>query len=305
MNDNLVKAQFKFDDFDHFSEFINQADVEYLQLTAGKFEGELIQIKCGPIMIGKHKMGCKILQVGAGIKGYTTFLILGGMEVESNWRKRRLKGNIIGILKGNTEHYSVSFANFYGTPVSIENNFLIEMSEILGYSNFNKKIINSEIITISVDAAKRIHQMVNTLCEKPIIDRSMLIYDLPELIINSIMFNESKDIWINGRGKGEIFKNAQDYIHQNVEESIKITSLCENLSVSERNLRYAFHEQAGISPKQYIHYYKLHMVRKLLHSGKVEKIKDAANQMGFWHTGQFAIDYKRFFGQLPSEDFKE
>ena len=30
-------------------------------------------------------------------------------------------------------------------------------------------------------------------------------------------------------------------------------------------------------------------------------VADAANEWGFWHMGQFAKDYRRMFGELPSE----
>jgi AraC family ethanolamine operon transcriptional activator len=31
------------------------------------------------------------------------------------------------------------------------------------------------------------------------------------------------------------------------------------------------------------------------------KITDVAIHWGFWHMSQFAIDYQRFFGELPSQ----
>ena len=30
-------------------------------------------------------------------------------------------------------------------------------------------------------------------------------------------------------------------------------------------------------------------------------VADTANARGFWHMGQFAADYRRMFGKLPSE----
>ena len=31
------------------------------------------------------------------------------------------------------------------------------------------------------------------------------------------------------------------------------------------------------------------------------KVNEAANAWGFWHMGQFAKDYRKLFGELPSE----
>ena len=35
-----------------------------------------------------------------------------------------------------------------------------------------------------------------------------------------------------------------------------------------------------------------------------ETITDIAKRWGFWHMGQFAADYKKQFGELPSETVK-
>jgi AraC family ethanolamine operon transcriptional activator len=40
-------------------------------------------------------------------------------------------------------------------------------------------------------------------------------------------------------------------------------------------------------------------LRKANLDGK--RISDVANDWGFWHMGQFAADYKKLFGELPSE----
>ncbi|MFV2073945.1 MAG: helix-turn-helix domain-containing protein, partial [Thermoanaerobaculales bacterium] len=33
-------------------------------------------------------------------------------------------------------------------------------------------------------------------------------------------------------------------------------------------------------------------------------VTDVANSWGFWHMGQFAADYRRQFGELPSETLR-
>jgi len=44
--------------------------------------------------------------------------------------------------------------------------------------------------------------------------------------------------------------------------------------------------------------------RDLQRADPSEKIADVANRWGFWHMGQFAADYRRQFGELPSETLK-
>ena len=77
------------------------------------------------------------------------------------------------------------------------------------------------------------------------------------------------------------------------------------MGVSERTLRYAFREQLGVSPKQYLQLVRLGGVRRNLQLAAAGvKIVDVANRWGFWHMGQFAADYRRQFGELPSETLR-
>ena len=73
--------------------------------------------------------------------------------------------------------------------------------------------------------------------------------------------------------------------------------------MSERTLRYGFQDLLSVSPKKYILYQKLHQVRRNLikEEGACKPIADIANYYGFWHLGQFAADYRKLFGELPSK----
>lgn len=58
------------------------------------------------------------------------------------------------------------------------------------------------------------------------------------------------------------------------------------------------------SPKEYLKARKMQMVRSDLLSGNAESVTDTATRWGFWHMSQFAADYKKAFGELPSETMK-
>lgn len=299
-----IKIELKFDDFDQYAKLVGQADLVHTQLDSGFFKGALTQVMYGPLIISTHQMNRMILQEGIALKGYTTFLIPGNMEQDFGWRKDRLKGNVIGILRSNMEHSCITNSNFFGTPVSIKDEFLVETANLLGYPNFINFLQHKEIIKISVKMAQEIHQLVEFCCKNEIKDASLLSFNIPKLIIGAISESNPSDNFKKGSRRGIVFRKAQEIIHHSFENPINTLSLCREIGVSERNLRYAFEEHSGLSPKKYVQYYKLNKIRKLLQTGSAVKIIDAANQMGFWHTGQFAADYKKLFGELPSETNK-
>jgi AraC family ethanolamine operon transcriptional activator len=305
LKNTIFKQQFSFNDFDAFAEMINQANLEQSQIDIGNFQGSLTQVSQGPVIIGLHKMNRTILQEGAGIKGYTTFLITGNMEQDFSWRKNCLGGDRIGILKSGMEHSCITLPNFIGMPVSISDDYLVEISNVLGYPNFIKHINKSEVILIDKNKAKQIHRIIIFLCNSNNFDKSLLLFHLPRLIISSIEAGLKEDTIVNSTSRSIIFKRAQDYIFENIEHSINILDLCKEIGVSERNLRYVFKENIGISPCKFVRNVKLNKVRKLLKSSdQKQMVNSLANQLGFWHAGQFAKDYKNIFGELPSESLK-
>jgi AraC-like DNA-binding protein len=79
--------------------------------------------------------------------------------------------------------------------------------------------------------------------------------------------------------------------------------LCAALGVSPGGLSAAFQGTFGISPHRFLKLRRMAMVRSLLHcpDGPVQLVKSVALSHGFWHLGQFAIDYRAMYGEMPSE----
>lgn len=61
-----------------------------------------------------------------------------------------------------------------------------------------------------------------------------------------------------------------------------------------------------MTPKALLTGQRLHGVHRELWNSdpSTTLVMDVANHWGFWHMGQFAADYCRFFGELPSATLK-
>jgi len=95
---------------------------------------------------------------------------------------------------------------------------------------------------------------------------------------------------------------ALAYIEACRERQVTVGDLCRETGASERTLQYAFQDYFGTSPQAYLKAVRLHDVRKSLRESDAAstRVADIANYWGFWHMGQFARDYKKMFGELPS-----
>jgi AraC family ethanolamine operon transcriptional activator len=96
---------------------------------------------------------------------------------------------------------------------------------------------------------------------------------------------------------------AEEFLCANIERPIYTEELCRALAVSPRKLHDAFVSACGISPHAYLKLRRLVLVRRALRSGRygAQLVKSAALAHGFWHLGNFARDYRAYFGESPSQ----
>jgi AraC family ethanolamine operon transcriptional activator len=96
---------------------------------------------------------------------------------------------------------------------------------------------------------------------------------------------------------------AREYLfHDPDNESFTIGKLCRYLGVSSRTLEYAFQDVLGMTALSYLRALRLNYVRQDIKSGGPQtSVLDVAARWGFWHPSHFSADYKRLFGDLPSE----
>jgi AraC family ethanolamine operon transcriptional activator len=97
---------------------------------------------------------------------------------------------------------------------------------------------------------------------------------------------------------------ALDIIHNSELENISAAKLCEHAGCSQRTLEKIFLKRFGVTPKKYVKCLRLDQVHKGLRNFDAQgcdSIIELAGIYGFWHMGQFAADYRRIYGELPSD----
>jgi AraC family ethanolamine operon transcriptional activator len=97
-------------------------------------------------------------------------------------------------------------------------------------------------------------------------------------------------------------RRAVSFIEANSHKPLAVRDVVRAAEVSWRTLDYAFRAHFGATPKAYLKAIRLNAVRRELRCPELPTlVTDVANRWGFWHMGQFAADYRRLFGELPSQ----
>jgi AraC-like DNA-binding protein len=97
-------------------------------------------------------------------------------------------------------------------------------------------------------------------------------------------------------------KRAIDYIEGHLDSVVTLADLVAASRVPGRTLFKHFKEYRGVSPMRYLRAARFKRVRDELRRLEPEQsVMDVATRWGFAHMGRFAVEYRKQFGESPSQ----
>jgi AraC-like DNA-binding protein len=101
-----------------------------------------------------------------------------------------------------------------------------------------------------------------------------------------------------------IVRSAEEYIEANWARAVVIEELASQTNTSIRSLYAAFKKYRGYSPMQFAKSVRLQRAKQMLLEGNPRtSVSQIAFKCGFANLGHFANDFRKMFGELPSEVF--
>ena len=98
---------------------------------------------------------------------------------------------------------------------------------------------------------------------------------------------------------------AIDFMEAHLSTAISLADITAAAGIPGRTLMQHFKKCRGVSPMRYLHDARLGRVRDaLIESRNNENVTQTAMIWGFSHLGRFSVDYRRRFGETPSETLK-
>ncbi|RXH22088.1 hypothetical protein XH99_34365 [Bradyrhizobium nanningense] len=101
-----------------------------------------------------------------------------------------------------------------------------------------------------------------------------------------------------------VVRSAEEYIEANWGRPVLVEELAAQTNTSIRSLYAAFKKYRGYSPMQFAKSVRLRRARQMLLEGNPRtSVSQIAFKCGFGNLGHFANDFRKMFGELPSEVF--
>ena len=302
----------QFNNFEAYCESARHWDLDYYQLDRGVFSSERVMFGNASFIFSHAKLGRRILQRGATPTGLITFGVLAKPNISIHWRNHDISGDKLLVFPPGGELYSVSHPDFDVFALSLSEETLNRTCRSFELPDFRKLVNGKEVFNCHPQSMLLLRKWLQKTSFElsscpPAADSNMRLQkieeDLSRHLVNVLAGSRGSVLKSAMRRRDIALNIALDFIVESNRPVTSVQGLCSIAHVSERTLEYAFRERFGQSPKAFTLTHRLNNVRKMLtHADPdINRINKIAGHHGFFHMGQFATDYKRLFGEQPSE----
>ena len=281
------------------------------QLTAGRFEGHLRIVQSRMLRLVSVQANQTVLLRGHGARGMLSIYPVAPSNADGVWHGRRLDpGNLVVHGRdAETNHRSARHCRTLGLTVSFEHveraARIIRVDRQLDLSGWSARNVPSNRLELLEGAIQRLLSIGSSDDAVESIHRleQNCLLNVLKALAPTGDDGKKPDLRLPARMK--LTKRADDLMRQHLTEPMGEIDLCGALGVSDRTLRLAFRERFGLGPMVYYRTLRLNAVRAMLRSHPAASVATLAKQWGFHHLGNFAADYRRLFGELPSRTRRE
>ena len=298
----------EFDDVDELAEVTKAWDLDFRQLNRGGFRGSVRQAVIGPIHLADTRLDGVLHQCGTTPTDIWTFCLPGHHQMEFRWRGHPVGADDLLIHQPGGEFESISKHDFELLLVSLSSEHLEAAGRRLGVPVSERALRGMETTTCAPQIVGNLRLLVTTALGIVVQGHTLpkaVEQNASDLLIQVLAAGGIPDRRPPQSRQQRLVEAAIRIARERAHEIHSVKDLCGESGASERTLRRGFNERFGISPKSYLQAQRLIGARRDLRAcSQGETITDIANRWGFWHMGQFAADYRRQFGELPSETLK-
>lgn len=300
-------------DADEQAENLRRWDQCYEQISEGRFRGNLSEVWFGSLQLFREVTNRSVRETGTCWQGARTFGVPLAMEGDAAYCGRPMSADMLLTLAGGDEldfrtprfldlvGISVSSPVFEGFSQRVQD---CGVEESIGARRLipmaSVRIAQLRGILRSVfDVLDTCPAMLGHAQAQKVLEHSLL----SRLLAAVCEAGVEPESAVSYPGRRRVVEKAREYLLGHRDEPVTVAELCAATAVSRRTLQTCFQEVLNVKPVHYLRAIRLAGVRRELKAGGARRscVGDVAARWGFWHLSHFAADYRRMFGELPSE----
>lgn len=198
-----------------------------------------------------------------------------------------------------------------------ERSMAAHLTRLLGRSLSRPLVFDPEF-DMATEAAMRWHaavQLIHTevFHEGSLVQRGRGIGDIEEFVMSSLLHLQPSNYhneFLTPAAPDErraVVQNAMNYIEDHLAERITMEALARAVHMSVRSIQHGFREELGMTPMTYVRERRLERVHEELTDAIPADgvtVTQVAERWGFHHLGSFAVEYRKRWGEAPSETLR-
>ncbi len=304
--------QLRFNDFDAYKAAAEGWGLEFVQLDCGPLDATLTMAQSTRVLIVNTTLNRAFHQQGEAPVTGRTFGLYARTSASAGirWLDRDFGTNTLAVFPSDRAYEAWSTPGKDVHALTIDQGLLEDVSEITGLQKSIEMLPRHggvfSCAPADMAALRNTISAMFRISPRSQIAQSILEYEIAHRVLAALARGNGEQRPPMPRKRDRAFSASMDLIHDNSADGLTIPGLCRAVGASERTLRYAFGEKTGVSPKAYIAAVQLNRARSELleANARDSSIRHIASNHGFWHMGQFASDYRKMFGERPSDTLK-
>lgn len=191
------------------------------------------------------------------------------------------------------------------------------LTRLLGRS-LDRPLVFDPEFDMATEAAMRWHasvQLIHTevFHEGSLIQRGQGIGAVEEFVISSLLHLQPSNYHSEftapaqpGQRRG-VVQNAMNFIEDHLAERITMEAVAKAVHMSVRSVQQGFRDELGMTPMSYVRERRLVRVHEELTDAIPSDgvtVTQVAERWGFHHLGSFAVEYRKRWGEAPSETLR-
>lgn len=297
-------------DSEHHAACLSDWDQTYSQLEAGAFSGELIDVGFSDIQVFRESTNRSVFQQGSPVDDCFVIGMPVNMDGSGLFCGKQVRTQDLIAFNGSQGFNLITPKHFDVLAVTVPRLELLQLLALEGVDTAgmsNSVLMEPSPVTMDalkncllsivspemLESAQLNHLQVQRIFKSAILSTTV------SAIRSSKPVNEPSRCF---RSRSYLVRTIIDWAMSRQDDPPSISEICLKFNIGRRVLNYSFTEVVGSSPLTYLRSMRLNGARRdLRKQGRTMSVQEIAGRWGFCHLPRFSAEYRKLFGELPSE----
>jgi len=299
----LVRAASRIRDLHDHARLFSDWNLRYDQISCGSFEGTIREARLGRVQIVEEVLSQSVFQTGPVRAGTINLGVFSSLSSEARWSGKLLTLDHVTCLSQESEL-------LLRTPQSSHLLMISLPADMLGIEPLQCPPSTVEDPALAGSLRLRIESTLLAMMQHPFAflsaeARRQFDSDATDLVAAYLRACRPDRERMSISKARRVVSQVRALLEASLEQVLTVDDLCRQTYTSRRTLQNCFEQVAGLSPAAFLKTVRLNQVRNdLSRAGRQARVSDIATRRGFWHLSQFALDYKRLFGEQPQQTIR-